>query len=199
MVTSFIYRRPLIYEAVMLALYGRYYLARLQAVAELIPAGASVLDLCCGPGLLYRRYLRHKGNAYCGLDINPRFVAKLRSVAANARVWDLNSPEALPQADYVLMQASLYHFLPDPSTVVDRMLSAARTAVIIAEPVRNLAESRVPILSSLARRHTNAGLGAQTRRFTAETLEEFFARYRSRVTRTFPIPGGREKIYVLSA
>ncbi len=51
--TSLIYRSATGYELVMRALYGRHYADRMQAVAEQVPPGASVLELCCGPGTLY--------------------------------------------------------------------------------------------------------------------------------------------------
>jgi hypothetical protein len=52
---------------------------------------------------------------------------------------------------------------------------------------------------SLARRQTDPGTGAQARRFNEATLDAFFARYAPRVERSFLIPGGREKVYVLAA
>lgn len=178
----------------MLALYGRHYFSRCRAIADLIPSGACVLELCCGPADLYSHYLKPKNVQYVGLDINPRFVARLGEAG---RVWNVQEPLPLPGADYVLMQASLYHFLPDPAPVLDRMLSAARTQVIVAEPIRNLSDGRVPLLSALARRGTDAGTGAQPHRFNEQTLDAFFARYAGRVSRSFRIPGGREKAYVL--
>ncbi|HEY2588473.1 MAG TPA: methyltransferase domain-containing protein [Tepidisphaeraceae bacterium] len=199
MSTSFVYRSPLIYDAVMLALYGRHAFARCRVVADLIPAGASILELCCGPGTLYHRHMRGRGVQYTGLDINPPFISRLKAMGATGRVWDLQRDTPLPEADYVIMQASLYHFLPDPAPVVDRMLAAAGRRVIVAEPIRNLSDSRVPILASLARRQTDPGTGAQARRFNEATLDAFFARYAPRVERSFLIPGGREKVYVLAA
>jgi SAM-dependent methyltransferase len=196
--TSLIYQHSWIYELAMFALYGRHYRARYRAVAELVPAGASVLDLCCGPATLYHRHLRAKGVNYTGLDINPRFIRHLVRGGGHGMVWDVHGPEALPQADYVLMHASLYHFLPDPGPVVERMLRAARQQVIVAEPVRNLATGSSRWLALLARRHTDPGSGTAGGRFTEATLEAFFARYANRVLRSFPIPGGREKVYVLA-
>ena len=62
MSTSLIYRSPAIYELVMLALYRGEYRARLRVVAEHVPAGASVLELCPGPGALYQRHLRQRAS-----------------------------------------------------------------------------------------------------------------------------------------
>src|SRR5262245_26575176 len=96
------------------------------------------------------------------------------------------------------MQASLYHFLPDASEVVDRMLQAARELVIIAEPIRNLATSNSRLLSMLGRLLTNPGVGEHSLRFTEATLADFFAGYPSRVVDSFKIAGGREQVYILS-
>ena len=52
---SLIYRNAAGYELVMRALYGRHHAGRLRAVAEQVPAGASVLELRCGPGIALPR------------------------------------------------------------------------------------------------------------------------------------------------
>jgi SAM-dependent methyltransferase len=199
MATSLIYKNALLYELTMLVLYGRHYSSRFRAVADLIPEGASVLDLCCGPATLYQRHLRHKAVRYTGLDLNAKFIRQLIHAGGQGRVWDLRGDEPLPAADYVIMQASLYHFLPDPRPMVDRMLQAAGKQVIVAEPIRNLASSNLPLLKRLARRHTDPGSGAAASRFTEELLDQFFAPYGGRVRQAFLIPGGREKVYVLAA
>jgi SAM-dependent methyltransferase len=197
--TSFIYRNASVYELAMLLLYGRHYTSRYSAIAELIPPGSSVLDLCCGPALLYHRYLRAKAVQYTGLDINANFIGRLIRRGGSGQVWDLRSEEALPSADYVIMQASLYHFLPEASPVVDRMLQAARTRVILAEPIRNLATSDSRLLSLLGRLFTNPGVGEHSLRFTEASLADFFSGYASRVVESFTIAGGREQVYVLNS
>jgi len=199
MSTSLIYRSASVYELAMLLLYGRHYTSRYRAIANLIPPGSSVLDLCCGPALLYDRYLRLKAVQYTGLDINANFIARLIQRGGSGQVWDLRSEEALPAADYAIMQASLYHFLPDASRVVDRMLQAARKRVIIAEPIRNLATSNSRLLSLLGRLFTNPGVGEHSLRFTEASLADFFSGYPSRVVESFTIAGGRERVYMLNA
>lgn len=183
----------------MLLLYGRHYPARYRAIAELIPPGSNVLDLCCGPALLYQRYLQKKSIRYTGLDLNSKFIDRLNRQGGCGKIWDLRSEQPLPTADYVIMQASLYHFLPDPSTIVNRMLQAARKQVIIAEPIRNLATSNSKILSWLGRLSTNPGSGEQHLRFDEASLADFFSAYSANIVRSFPIAGGREKVYVLNA
>jgi hypothetical protein len=196
-VTGLVYRSALGYELVMRALYGRHYADRLRAVAEHVPPGASVLELCPGPGALYVRHLRRRGGAYTAIDVNVRFVARLRRLGAHALVRDLGQGADLPGADVVIMQASLYHFLPDADAMVDRMVAAARQRVIVAEPIRNLSTSAIPLLGSLSRRSTDAGAGGHEQRFDEESFDDLMARYADVTIAAFPIHGGREKVFVL--
>ncbi|MET7772782.1 methionine biosynthesis protein MetW [Nocardia sp. NPDC005366] len=196
---SVIYRNRTTYELLMRGLYGRHYGARYRAIAELVPDGAAVVDVCCGPATLYTRYLREKDVEYTGLDLNEGFIARLDEAGGHGRVWNMHSDDALPVADYLVMQASLYHFLPDPAPVLDRMLAAARKQVIVAEPVRNMATSDNRVLAAAARRFTDAGDGAQEHRFTETSLDDFFRAYQTRVAQRSLIAGGREKLYVLTA
>jgi SAM-dependent methyltransferase len=197
---SLVYRSAVGYELLMLALYGRHYADRMRAVAGEVPDGASVLELCCGPGTLYRRHLRARTRGYVGLDVNAHFVQQLTRRGIDARRVDLAaSDDPLPTADAVVLQASLYHFLPHPERILDRMLAASRDRVIVSEPIRNLASSNLPLVGRLGRRAADPGVGGHAQRFTEETLEALMAGYRERTLRSFPIPGGRERVYVLSA
>lgn len=200
MSTSLIYRSATGYELVMRALYGRHYSSRMRAVAGEVPPGSSVLELCCGPATLYQRCLRGRVSGYVGLDVNPRFVMMLRRRGIDARQLDLAAPDGdLPPADVVIIQASLYHFLPHADRIVDRMIAAARQRVIVSEPVRNLASSRVPIVRRIGRRAADPGTGGHATRFDEHSLGALMDRYRERVLRSFAIPGGRELVFVLSA
>ena len=184
----------------MRLLYGRHYAARMRAVADQVPDGASVLECCCGPGTLYLRHLRGRIGAYVGIDVNPRFVARLRRRCVDARRLDLAAADVeLPRADVVILQASLYHFLPGAERIVEKMLGAAGDRVIVSEPVRNLASSRLPLLARLGARATDPGVGEHDRRFTEASLAALMEGYHERVLKAFPIPGGREMVYVLGA
>jgi SAM-dependent methyltransferase len=193
---SLIYRSPRAYELVMLLLYRQHYRVRQGALAEHIPPGSSVVEACCGTGTLYSKHLRHRSVRYTGLDLNPVFVARLQGQGIDSRLWDMRSAEPLPEADYVVMQASLYHFLPDPGPIVDRMLSAAGEQVIIAEPIHNLT-SEHPRLSRMFAALTDAGAGPERQRFDERSLDEFLTAYQDRVSQVLPLAGGREKLYVL--
>ena len=200
MTTSLIYRNAFIYEALMRVLYGSAYHQRFQALAEMIPEGGSVLDVCCGPATLFRRYLKQKGVHYTGLDINPGFIKRLSAAGATGMVWNLEEQRPLPRAENVIMQASLYHFLPDALPIVERMLVAAEQHVLIAEPIRNLADSKNPVLALLARKFTNPGTGDQPHRFTEARLDALLRPYQQngQVLESRLIAGGREKLYILA-
>jgi hypothetical protein len=147
--------------------------------------------------VLFSRYLRDKKVDYIGLDLQEGFVAKLGAQGGRGQVWDLRDERRLPTADIVVMQASLYHFLPDPAPVINRMLQAARQNVIIAEPIRNMAQSNIRIVAAIGRRMTDPGSGEQASRFTETTLDACLGA--SEVKETQLIAGGREKLYVIDA
>ncbi|MGW4771282.1 class I SAM-dependent methyltransferase [Nocardia sp. NPDC004278] len=197
--TSLVYRNATVYQLLMRGLYGRHYQARFRAIAELIPQDADVVDVCCGPATLYTRYLRGRAGTYIGLDLNSRFIARLNDAGGHGTVWNVHSDDPFPEADYLVMQASMYQFLPEPVPVLDRMLAAAHKHVIIAEPIRNLASSSNRVVAAIARRYTDAGEGAQSHRFTEQTLDELFGPYESRILHRSLIAGGREKLFVLAA
>jgi SAM-dependent methyltransferase len=195
---SLIYRHAWVYELLMRALYGRHHGERLRAVAEQVPAGAAVLELCCGPGSLYLTHLRGRVGSYVGLDANPGFVAGLQARGVDARLIDLtDGVQLLPRADVAIMQASLYHFLPDADEILQRMLGAAERCVIISEPVRNLSSSAVPLMGTIGRRAADPGVGGHADRFTETTLDQLMVAYDVRAA--FLAPGGRDKVYVLGA
>jgi SAM-dependent methyltransferase len=192
-----IYKSSALYDIVNWLLYGRHHLARYRVIADLIPPRASVVDLCCGTATLYHRFLRAKNVRYTGLDVSPSFIDALNRRGGHGIVWDLRSDQPLPRADYVVIQGALYFFLPDPSPLIERMLAAANSQVIIAEAIRNLSSSAVPGISKLAKRLAGAAEGSEAVRFSEETLDQLFADYAPELKRSFKIPGDRDKVYVL--
>jgi SAM-dependent methyltransferase len=194
---SLVYQSPWAYDLTMWVLYGRHYSERYRAVAGLIPDGVRVLDVCCGPGFLYERSLRMRRIDYTGIDLNPSFALRVERLGGRGLVRDLSRDEPLPTADYVIIQAALYQFLPDAARIVRRLIEAATAYVVVAEPVRNLATSGIPVFASLARRATDAGLGACPLRFTERSLDALLEKAPARLDRAFLIPGGREKVYLL--
>jgi hypothetical protein len=193
---SLVYRSAWGYGLAMRVLYGRYYAARDAAVAAHVPDGASVLELCCGPARLYLRELRGRIGPYVALDASATFVERLRRRGVDARLADV-ATAPLPVADVVVMQASLYQFLPDAEIMLRRMRVAARSSVIVAEPVRNLASSPFGAVARLGAGGAATAQGAQSQRFDAGSLRALMAGFGEAVVFHAPAPGGREHVYVL--
>jgi hypothetical protein len=192
---SWVYRNGLVYELVMLGLYGRHYGARYRAVAGLIPAGSSVVDVCYGPGVLFDRDPRGNSMDYTGIDVNPGFIARVNRRDGRGLLDDLGEGRPLPEADVMLMQANLYQFLPDPAPLVRRMLGAGagdhRRAG--AEP----GDERPPVGSG-------AGTSPDRRRAGGEPVAIHRGELRCLHRRpggarhaVVGHPGGREKVVVL--
>jgi hypothetical protein len=163
------------YELTMRALYGpREWSATYAAVAARIPSGARVVDVCCGTARLYRDFLRDRGCSYLGLDFNGDFVMHARRYGVDVRWFNLLA-EPVPEADWVVMCSSLYHFGAEVDAVIEKMRRAARHGVVISEPVRNL--SSAPVVGRLFAALTRAGVGSSATRFDLPTFTALIDRH----------------------
>mgnify|MGYP001299455819 CR=1 FL=1 len=180
-------------------LYGKNYSARYHAISEIIPEGESVLDICCGDCALYKRVLIKKNISYTGIDINKKFVASSLKKSVNVLQLDIRN-NVIPKADYVLMQASLYQFIPNHKLIIDKLLRSANKKLIISEPIRNLSSSNNSIIKFIARYSANPGTGHTVKRFSEETFRRFFTdNYKNVIVDFVLLPGGRELMVILDA
>ncbi len=194
---SIIYKNTFLYSLVMRILYTRNFNARYQVIVDLIPAGCSVVDVCAGDCYLYRKFLRQKHIQYTALDISPHFIRSAQKLGINARLFNARTGE-LPRGDVLIMQGSLYQFLPNADAILGRMISAARVKVIIAEPVQNLSSSKNALVARLAKNLTRPNDSAPNHeRFCQESLQNLFCKFTS-FEQSFLIPGGREMVGVFS-
>ena len=197
MKASLVYRNSWLYEAAMLLIYRRYYWARQKVIADLIPNSSVVLDVCCGPGLIYDRFLRRKDVQYTGIDLNERFLKRVRAVGGSALQLDLTSDSKLPACDVAIMQASLYQFLPDARAMVEQLRRSARRKIIVAEPIRNMANSPIGLLRWIALKQTNPGTGNLTQRFDEHSFRQLAESFGKDLEALFKLPGGREMCMVV--
>ncbi|MEY4581775.1 MAG: hypothetical protein RL701_6478 [Pseudomonadota bacterium] len=192
-----IYRHPWLYSAVMRALYVGSFQERYRVLAALIPEGSEVFEACAGDAYLYEKHLKHKAVRYSGGDLNTRFVAYAKQRGISLSLHDLTA-DVVPLADFVVLQASLYQFIPQEVAIVEKLQRAARRMLIVAEPVRNLSTSRSALVRAIARYSANPGDGHKAARFDESSLDTLFAgQFASDVVHSFLTPGGREKVYCL--
>lgn len=192
---SLLYSWRYLFHLQMRLEYGRYFRARYEAIARLIPEGSRVVDVCAGDCLLYLEHLKQKGVDYIGLDVSRAMIRWAVRRGVDARVFNFWEEE-LPRADIVLMQSSLYQFAPQTEWAVGKLLSAARQHVIITEGVHNVTNSSIPLVGRLAGFLTRpAGRKASYtgERFNEKTLTELFESCGG-LESSFLIPGGRELV-----
>ena len=170
-----IYWNAAVYDFLMRLLFGKEHELTYVDVARQIPEGASVVDLCCGTGRLYRHHLRGRVSRYLGLDFNGHFLLSARRRGVPTRFFNVLS-DPIPKADYVLMVSSLYHFRSRAGDVLERMKAAATRAAIVSEPVHNLSH-RGTLFGRLAARLTNPGVGEYAERFDLAEMRTLASQY----------------------
>jgi len=192
-----IYRSPVLYNLLMRVLYGKHFTDRYQVVSKEIPDGASVLDVCCGDCFLYRRFLQARNVRYIGVDNSPAFICSGQRKKIDVRSVDLKAEE-LPKVEYVVMQGSLYQFLPDAAVVLKKLRAAATIKVIVAEPVQNLSDSHVKCLAKFSRWLTTpyGATNYSGERFSEESFTRII-KEAGGAQQVCTIPGGREMVALL--
>ena len=192
---SIIYKYHVLQIILNKILYGKHYYNRYKQLINVIPFGASVVDICSGDCNLFHFVLRGR-NKYTGVDINASRLVKNKNVKQK-RLNIIDEP--LPKADIVVMQGSLYQFRLLEKKVIDKMMDAAGELVIISEPIINLANSENKIISYLAKRMVNPGTGNISNRFTKHSIKSFFKEnYKNELEKSFLIAGGRDMVFVLN-
>ncbi len=172
--------------------YGRGYEERYEEVSREIPDGAEVLDVCCGDCRIYQKYLRPKKVHYRGMDSSPGFERQARKLKIPLIVSDLRRKD-IPQADYILMMASLYQFFDGADELLSTLLHRAGRKLIVTEPIVNLAVSPFPLVRALARSVTGS-----SERFDEASFQALISPYRDRIARVKKIARGREILVVFN-
>ncbi len=130
---SLIYSSSLLLGLVLRIKYGRFYQLRLKRVAQEVPEGARVVDLCCGDCAVYLQYLHKKGVDYLGVEINSRMARLIKEKGARVMVADVRTCD-IPPCDVLLCLSSLYQF----SNEFTHMFQSAQQVtnkILLLEPV----------------------------------------------------------------
>lgn len=177
-----------------LMLRGKYR-QRYLDLAILIEDGSSVSDVCCGD-CEFAKYLEKKNVKYTGLDYNQTFVDNARSRGLQADVCD-PARDPIAPADYVVMQSSLYQFMPGHVSVLQSMLNAAKKYVIISECLKSYSQSSNPLLSALGRRLNNPGDGFKTLRFDFDSFQEMLKPHKAKIKKEYWASNGVDYIVLI--
>jgi methionine biosynthesis protein MetW len=104
----------------------------LQIIAEFIPAGARVLDLGCGDGVLLEYLVREKGVQGRGIELSEAGVLACVRRGLSVRQGDLQEGLA-DYSDhsfaYVVLSQTL-PFLDDPAMILREMLRVGERAIV---------------------------------------------------------------------
>lgn len=192
MKTGFMYWYPALYGSIVRCVYGKNFYSRYKVISDILPEHASVVDVCCGDCYI-STFAKKKNIDYLGLDINPEFVKYALKRGINARVFNIKE-DIVPRADYVIMQGSLYHFIPEHRPVIEKLFSSADKAVIISESAENIASSKNPIVSFFADLATSVDGKIFSHRFTKQELLYLFNMHN--VSMVKEIQGGRDLVGV---
>jgi SAM-dependent methyltransferase len=158
--------------------------AALLAETAGIDAGARVLDVGCGTGIVARTAAARVGarGGVAGLDLNDGMLAVAR--AASARIhppieWRQGNAAALPYPEGVFdaaLSQQMLQFVSDPSAVLREMhrvlAPGGRAAIMVCRPLRHSPD--YVTMAELLGRHAGADAGAMMRspfpEWTAEDL-----------------------------
>lgn len=104
----------------------------LQAVADLAPAGAKVLDLGCGDGALLDYLVRHKQATGRGIELSEAGVMACVRRGLSVRQGPLEEGLAdYPAASFdVVILSQTLPFLDDPAAILGEMLRVGRSALV---------------------------------------------------------------------
>jgi hypothetical protein len=105
--------------------------------------------------------------------------------------------DEIPKTDYILMQGSLYHFIPEEKNLIQKLLEACNKEIIISESVDNLSNSESKIKSFLAEQFSKAKTGQSKLKFTTKTLSETFSEFKNQIKVWEEEPDSKEIIIVL--
>ena len=170
-----VYWTPALYDLTMCILHGREFATAADRVASYLEPDSQVVDVCAGTAHLSAP-ITARGCTYLALDFNSSFVLSNRKRGIKARFHNALC-DPVPAADYVVMSSSFYHFRNCEDEVFARLCQAARRAVVLCEPVRNLSSHRFSPLAKLANRLTNPGIGDYRFRHSLETFRAFCDRH----------------------
>jgi len=169
----------------------------LRIVADFVPAGAKVLDLGCGDGLLLEYLVHHKGVAGRGIELSEAGVLACVRRGLSVRQGDLQEGLAdYPDGsfDCVVLSQTL-PFLDDPGMIIRETLRVGSQAIVSFPNwghwrcrLKLLFTGRIPLASDLPQRWDEK---PRWQAFTITDFAQFCRRAGIDITRQAYLAGGR--------
>ncbi len=191
---SIFYSNINLYRLFVRLIYLRGYNRRYERIARLIPPGSKVLELCCGDCYLYEKYLKNKNVDYSGIDINEIFINYAKKRGINVKFIDIRKTRIFPNSEIILIHASLYQFIPNEIEIVEKMLNSATEKVIIAEPVKNWANTGNFPFRKFIHFFSKQKVKTSNKRFTEKTFYEMCKNFKEYLEITLNFKNNREFI-----
>ncbi len=166
---SITYWHPFFYKILMKLLFRESYNVRYLEIANLIENNSSVIDICCGDAKLYE-FLKKKNVKYTGVDFSKTFYNYLKKKKIDVINIDIKNEEIPIKADYVVIQSSLYQFIPNHIDLVKKLLAVSKKYLIIQETVISYTTSSNKFLSIIGKFLNNPGDGYKTKRLDRKKL-----------------------------
>jgi len=176
-------------------MFWKHYNTRYKTIKNSIEENSSVIDVCCGDSKLYS-FLKSKNVDYLGLDFNPTFIKSSKKRGINVRLFNMYEDE-IPKSDIIVIQASLYQFIPNHSEILDKLYNATNKYLIITEPIRSYAQSKNKIVSLIGRLLNNPGDDMKIHRFTLQTFKEALNPFQENIVSEFVMNGDIEYMVVI--
>lgn len=171
MAKSIIYWHPWIYRLVMMLIYGKEYSRRYLVIAKEVD-GMEVLDICCGDCRLSNYVKRYRG-----VDFNDKFVKCARKKGLDAMKMDITK-DHIPKSECIVMQDSLYQFIPNHEKIIKKLLKRSKK-VVIAEAGITFGQSKNPIISAIAKKLTSTSR-QHKERFTKGELYKLYRKFNAK-------------------
>ena len=174
---SVFYSNIQLYRLMVRLMYGKDYNSRYQRIADLVTENSSVLEICPGDCYLYLKYLSKKNIVYQGIDANEIFLNYAQKRGITVLNGDIRKSIPLPNSDVVVMQASLYQFIPDQEVILNKLLKLARKKLIVSEPVVNFGSSNNLLVKTIADKLSQPGIEISPHRFNRKKFINLIGKY----------------------
>ena len=192
---SMLYWHPYSYKFLVRLMYKKHYGELYETINDLIAENSSVVDVCCGDSYL-QSFFENKNIEYLGLDFNPTFINFSSKRGINAKLFNIYKDD-IPQADYIVIQTSLYQFIPNHDQILQKLYQAADKYLIITETLKSLGGSGNKFVSSIGRFLNNPGDGVKAERFVMPTFKKAMEPFQKNIENEFFINGGLDYLVVI--